>query len=335
MRRASRSRFLFAGSASLGSGVAWQHAVRAAEFQYQLGHANPVNIPMHVRLTQMANAVKAETNGRLEITIYPNGMLGSSSAMLSQLRIGALQMLDMTHSLFSSVVPIAQIDSIGFAFTSSGQVWKALDGPLGAYIRREMLSKGIYIFEKTFESGFRQMTTSTKPVRTIDDFAGLKVRTVSAPIFVGLFKALGAAPVPLEANELYVALQTHIADAQETPLQAIETYRLYEVQKYLSVTNHIWAGDWLAMNAQAFARLPSEAQASLERNARKYLLLERTDSQVFTASLADKLQRQGLAFNTTDLTGIRARLGPYYATWRSEFGPTAWGLLEDAAGKLR
>ena len=243
-----------------------------------------MNISQHVALTEMAAAVKRETNGRLEITMIQRHAGGAWPMLAITAR--RLQMLDMSHSVYATVVPAAQIDSVGFSFRSSEQVWRALDGALGAWVRKEFAAKGILAFEKTFESGFRQTTSTARPIRTVEDFGGLRIRTIPAPVFVELFKAFGASPVPVDPSELYTALQTHIADAQESPLQAIETYRLFEVQKYLSVTNHVWAGDWLTMNMAAWNALPPDIQAVLERNVRTYTLKQRRAAQVYGARSA-------------------------------------------------
>jgi TRAP-type C4-dicarboxylate transport system substrate-binding protein len=178
------------------------------------------------------------------------------------------------------------------------------------------------------------MTTSTKPLRRFEDFAGLRVRVIAAPIFVDLFKALGAAPVPLDANELYTSLQTHLVDAQEGPLISIEGFKIYEVQKYMSLTNHIWGGEWIAMNGDAWKALPADLQSILERNVESYVRAERRLTAAFDRSLADKLARQGLAVNAVDVASIRRQLGGYYARWKNEFGAEAWGLLEAKVGKL-
>ena len=321
------------GAGALAS-VAFMQPARAAQYVYKLAHDLPQDSPLHVRSVQMANAVKAETNGRMEIQIFPNHMLGGQTNELSQLRAGSIQFLLTLDAVYSAIAPVANIDSIGFAFTSTKQATAALDGPLGAYIRKELNSKGLYVFEKVFDLGFRQVTSSQKPIKTVDDFTGLKIRTPPSAVFVDLFKTLGASPTPIDIGELYVALQTHVVDAQETPLSSIETLRYYEVQKYLSVTNHIWTGNWLAANGDAWNALPPDIQAVVNRNAAKYTLLERRDMTLLNVALADKLQRQGLTFNTADVTSMRSRLGPFYAHWKAEFGSTAWGLLENAVGKL-
>jgi tripartite ATP-independent transporter DctP family solute receptor len=285
-------------------------------------------------MVQMANAVKAETNGRMEIQVYPNSQLGSQASMIAQVRLGSLQFMQTGNAQFSSIVPVAAIDSLGFAFSNGNQPLEALDGNLGAYIRREFAAKGLLCFDKVFDASFRQVTSSLRPIRAVGDFAGTKIRVPSSPIYVEMFRALGASPVALDTTELYTALQTRIVDAQETPLTVIESYRLSEVQKYLSLTSHGWGGLWLVGNLEAWNALPPDIQDIVKRNEAKYALLERRDVAAQVNSLANKLAREGFAVNQADTSGMRARLGPYYARWKNEFGSTAWGLLEAVTGKL-
>ncbi len=329
----SRRSALAAAAGAAGS-LAIPRPARAAQYVYSLAHDLPQDSPLHVRSVQMAEAVKAQTNGRMEIRIFPNHLLGGQTSELTQLRAGSIQFLLTLDAVYAAVAPVAAIDSVGFAFSSTKQATAALDGPLGAYIRKELASKGLYVFENVFDLGFRQVTSSVKPIKTVDDFSGLRMRTPPAPIFVDLFKTLGASPTPIDIGELYVALQTHVVDAQETPLSSIETLRYFEVQKYLSITNHIWTGNWLAANGDAWNALPPDIQAVVKRNVAQATRLERNDMTLLNAALADKLQRQGLAFNTADVASMRARLAPYYAHWKNEFGPTAWALLENEVGKL-
>ena len=178
----------------------------------------------------------------------------------------------------------------------------------------------------------RQTTSSTHPIGNGADFAGFKIRIAPVQMVQDLFKTLGAAPVALDTNAEYTGLQTRVADGQESPLVTIETYRFYEVQKYLSLTNHVATCAWLVANGNAWNALPPDIQAVINRNVTKYALLERRDIPVMNVSLSDKLRRQGMVFNTAETGSMRARLGPYYQRWKSVFGPTAWGLLESASG---
>jgi TRAP-type C4-dicarboxylate transport system substrate-binding protein len=166
--------------------------------------------------------------------------------------------------------------------------------------------------------------------------AGFKIRTPAGELWVDLFKSLGAAPAPLNFSELYTALQTRVFDGQENPYAIIDVGRLYEVQKYLSVTNHMWSAYHLLGNQDAWKALPPDVQAIVERNVTKYALLQRRDTQERNDSLADKLVRRGMVLNRADTSGMRAKLSSsgFYTKWRDKFGAQAWSLLEKTSGKL-
>ena len=329
-----RQRFL---RTALAGAPAWQTLrlpARAAQFVYRLGHPNPVELASSVRTVQMAEAIKAETNGRLDIQVYPNSQLGSSTSMMTQLRGGAIQFLELAMANASGIVPEGGIENVGCAFKSEDQFYRAMDGALGAYLRAEFFKKGFYIFDRAFNLGARQMTASTHPIRNVDDLAGFKLRSITSPTVVDFWKTLGASAVPLDSNELYTSLQSHLLDGCDFPVGSILGYRVYEVQKYVSVTNHLVSSLWLTANIDAWNALGSEIQAVVTRNMRKYVAAQRTDVRVSTGAIVGKLKRLGLAFNDADVATMKARLGPYYVRCKASLGATPWGLLEEVTGKF-
>lgn len=329
----SRARFLAGSGAALAQFGILRSPAKAAAFQYKLGHTLSDRHPTNIRLGQMADAVRKETNGRFELRIYPNNQLGGDTSLLSQVRAGAIQFFVGTVAL-STLIPATEIDAVPFAFTSNEQAFAASDGALGQYIRKEIEAKGLASFPIRWAMGFRQITTSTKSIVKPDDLAGLRLRTPASKIYLDLFSALGASPTPINLSELYTSLQTHVVDGEENPVDVIETTRLFEVQKYLSLSNHIWSANWLTGNADAWKALPPDIQDTFLRNGRKYSLLARQDSITLETSILGDLRRRGLAINPVDMRPFRARLRPQYVRWRDHFGPTGWKLLEQYAGPL-
>lgn len=332
------SRKTFVAAASVYSTIGIVRApARAAQFQMKIGHNLPVDHPVNVRSVQMWNAVRAETGGRLDVKIFPDNQLGGDSAMLSQIRSGALQFLFAGSGPLSSLVSLCAIEETPFVWRTNADALRAMDGDLGDYVRKELQSKtGLVSMRNEWLLGFRQITTSTHPVRTADDLNGLKIRVSASRIILDTFKSLGASPVPLNFAESYTAMQTHVVDAQEGPYSTIELGRIYEVQKFLSISNHIWGSYFLLANGDVWKSLPADIQASVERNAAKYALLQRRDEVLLDASLAGKLKRQGLVFNDCDLGSFRAKLASsdFYERWKSEFGQAGWGLMERYSGKI-
>jgi TRAP-type transport system periplasmic protein len=331
----SRGRFAGAAAATFASIAIIKAPARAAQFTYKSGTDNAVNHPQNVRQIEMWKAIKDETKGRLDVSLFPNNQLGGASAMLTQVRTGALQFLAQDGGQLASVVPLAAIQGVGFAFKDSPAAWRAMDGSLGALVRTQLMSTaGLYVFPTMWENGMREVTSGSKPILKVDDLQGFKIRTPPGRLWVDLFKSLGAAPVPLNFNEVYTGLQTKVIDGQENPYAVIELSRLFEVQKYLSVTNHMWSGFWLVSNNDSWNALPPDIKAIVTRNATKYALLARADTARLNGSLLDKLGRRGMTVEHPDLAGFRNKLADFYKRWKAEFGSQAWAELEKYSGNL-
>ena len=332
----TRQQFVAGAAAAVSAVAIVRSPGDAAEFEYKWAVDVPPDHPISVRCVEAFGRIKAATNGRVQIKSFPSSQLGSDPDMLSQLRTGALEMLALPGAFFNTVVPTASIENLAYAFPYSATVFKAMDGDLGAVIKAEIRSKHLVVFDRILENGFREITTSTKPIRTVADMAGLKIRVSPGKIRVDTFQSLGAAPSPIALSELYTALQTHVVDAQENPLILISQQKFYEVQKYVSISNHIWSGYWNLMNEDAWKRLPADVQGLFTREVNAAALRARRDNVVLNGSVADQLRRRGMVFNVADAASFKAKLADakYYQRWKAEFGDTAWTALEKYANKL-
>ena len=234
----------------------------------------------------------------------------------------------------SAIAPIASIAFVGFAFSDWQSAIAAMDGGVGAVIRKELDAHGILTFEKGWTAGFHQLALSNRAIRTVDDFQGLKLRVPLGPISVDMFKTLGASAVPININELYTALQTHLVDGTTGPFVDLWSNKTYELARYLSVTNHVWSTLLFLMNAEKWKALPSDRQQLVRRNANLYAVRERRAAELQNNAAQDLLARYGMRINRADTATFRPKLGSYYARWKSEFGAAAWATLEEYSGKL-
>jgi tripartite ATP-independent transporter DctP family solute receptor len=312
-------------------------SAHAAEFTFKYGNNLPVAHPMNVRANEMAAALAADSKGRVEFQVYPNNQLGNDTDMLSQTRSGALDFQTLSPLILGTLVPAAQISGVGFAFKDYSQVWAAMDGDLGAHVRKQIAaSSSLFAFEKIWDNGYRQVTTSTKAINTPDDLKGLKIRIPPSPFWVSMFKAFESSPLTINFAEVYSALQTKVADAQENPLAIIATAKLNEVQKFCSVTNHMWDGFWFLGNKKSFERLPQDLKDLLTKHINAAGLKQREDVKKLNDGLMGELKSKGMAFNTTDAEVFRAKLraAGFYAEWHKKFGDEAWAVLEKYTGKL-
>ena len=309
---------------------------RAAEFTYKIATNLPPSHPLSARIAQAAERIKAATDGRLVINLFPASQLGTDTDVLSQLRSGAVEFFTLSGLILSTLVPVAAINGVGFAFKDDDQALAAMDGALGDLVRDEVKKRGLLVFGKIFNSGFRQVTSSTRPVVTPADFAGFKIRVPAAALWTSMFKDFGAAPVTINFSEVYSALQTKVADGEENPLSVIESSKLYEVQKYCSVTNHMWDGFWPLANPRAYERLPPEVRAIVETEFARAVAEERADVAKLNAGLRETLAGKGMTFNDTDPQIFRAALrqAGFYADWKGKFGDEAWAKLEAVVGPL-
>ena len=238
---------------------------RAAEFTFKYANNVPETYPLNVRVSQAAERIRTATNGRFDLQIFPAGQLGTDTDMLSQVRSGAIDFYTASGLVLSTLVPLTAINALGFAFKDYGQVWPAMDGKLGSVIRARIDGAGLHAMEKIFDIGFREVSSSTHPITDPDSFRGFKIRIPPSQLGVSMFKALGAAPATLNFAEAYTALQTHVVDGQENPLSIIDTAKFSEVQKYVSMTNHMWDGYWMLCNGRAWKSLPADIQAVVAR----------------------------------------------------------------------
>lgn len=211
-----------------------------------------------------------------------------------------------------------------------------MDGDLGTYVRGQISKAGIVAMDKIWDNGFRQITTSTKPIETAADLKGLKIRVPVSPLWTSMFKAFDSAPASLNFAEVYTALQTRAVDAQENPLAIISTAKLYEVQKYCSLTNHMWDGFWFLANRRAFEKLPDDLRAIVAKNINEAGLKQRDDVFALNNNLRKELAEKGLTFNEPKVDSFRDQLrkAGFYAEWKGKYGDEAWATLEKYTGQL-
>ena len=329
-------RALLAASAALPLFGILTRSASAAEFNFKLATGQDPTHPVNQRAQEAINRIREATGGRLDIRLFPANQLGSDTDLLSQVRSGGVELFNQSSSILATLVPAAGIVNTGFAFTDYDAVWKALDGDLGAYVRAQIAKAGLLAPFRVWDNGFRQVTSSTREIRGPEDLRGFKIRVPPAPALTSLFKALDAGPAPINFNELYSALQTKVVEGQENPLPIIATTRLYEVQKFCSMTGHVWDGYWILANRRAWGRLPEDVRAAAEREFDRSGADERADIARLSTSLRQDLTEKGLQFNDVDRGAFRdaLRKSPFYRDWKAKYGDEAWATLENSTGKL-
>jgi TRAP-type transport system periplasmic protein len=336
MRAISRRAVVKGGASAAALTMAAPGIVRAAEFTMKWGHAMPASHPINTRGEEAIENVRRESNGRLEVRVFPDNQLGGDNDMTSQVRAGALDLYTAAATSAGTIVPLAGIVNTAFAFPDSSKAWESLDGELGKVVIAAFAKLNFYVFDKMWANGFRQITTASKPINSPADLVNFKIRVPTSPMLLSLFKALGASPVSMNVSELYTALQTKIVDGQENPLSIIATRNFNEVQKYCATTNHVWDIFVQVANMNSWKSIPADLQEILNKNFASAALKQRDDVEALNNTLQKALESKGLVFNKPDPAPFREALrkAGYYAQWQKSYGEQAWSVLEKYSGKL-
>lgn len=333
----TRKQFLMGASAAAGAMVSAPFVARAARpTVIKLGHDQTPANPITKYVNAAADQIKKETNGEVVVQVFPNSELGTDVNTVSSVRSGALQMMGMPDNILADLSPSAGISNLGYAFKDAKVLYAAMDGEVGDVVRADLVKRGLQPLPVIWTLGFRQITASTKPIKTPQDLKGFKLRVPDSAVFVTLFRGLGAAPTTIDISEAYTALQTHVVDGEGNALSTIETQKFYQVQKYCSLTSHMWTGYWMVLNGPFWKRLPADHQKVITNVFQDQGLKERVAMEAFNDGLQPKLTAQGLTFNTPDRAPFRAELvkSGYYDHWQKKYGEKLWSLVEKYTGTL-
>jgi tripartite ATP-independent transporter DctP family solute receptor len=336
MRKAWTRRSILTGAAGLGPAFFTRKA-RAAEYRFSQYHNQAAGGTLHKNLTAMWEAISTETDGRVETIVHAenNKLSGGDPQALKMLIAGEIQFFTLMGGIIGMVVPVAEAQQLPFAFKSAAEAHKAIDGPLGRYIGEEMATKGMHLFPIAgFDNGMRQVASIPRAVTQPSDFAGMKIRVPPGQMMLDTFGAFGAQPVTTPANQIYDALKTGRVDAQENPLAILEGFKLYELVKYVSLTNHMWSGFNEMAHLATWKALPEDIKAVIERNVTRHVRQQRQDQSALNSKLRDDFAVRGLVFNDVDQAAFRAKLPDVYATWKEKLGSKCWSLVEAEVGKL-
>lgn len=309
---------------------------QAGNIRLKYGTAFPADHPGTLRIKEAAEAIRKDTGGKVDLQVYPNSQLGSEPDMISQTRAGAIDFMSTAGTNLQTLVPTAGINGVAFAFKDYATVWAAMDGEVGAHVRAALGKVNLHAFEKCLDNGYRNITSANRAIKTPEDLKGFKIRVPGIPLWISMFKALGASPTAIPFGELYSALQTKVVDGQENPLALIRSAKLYEVQKFCSLTAHTWDGHFIFGNAKKFAALPKEVQDAITKHLTAAALKQREDIARLNVDAQAELAKLGVTFNHADPAPFRKLLqsAGFYAEWKKKYGDEAWAKLEKYAGRL-
>ena len=264
----------------LGIAVAAPATAQTPDVTWKFAHENRETVPAAKAAHILADAVAKKTGGHFKIQIYPAGQLGKEAQLIEQLQLGTVQMAFTPTAPLSNFEPRLQLIDLPFLFPSRDAAYAVLDGPVG----QELLA-GLG------KRGFKQMTSSVKPILSPADLSGQKVRTMQSPMLLEQYREWGANPVAISFSETYNALQQGVADAQENPLVSIDSMRFYEVQKYLTLSNHGYTAFAVMANRKAYDSLPADYRKALDEAVIEARDAERKDSKQVDEELLKKISQ--------------------------------------------
>nr|WP_072514110.1 TRAP transporter substrate-binding protein [Ndongobacter massiliensis] len=274
-------------------------SVETSGITIRVGHVLAPTHPYNLGLLKFAELVEEKTDGKVKVDVFHSSQLGNERDMVEGLQLGTLEMALISTAPLSSFTTDFLVFDLPFIFKDAPHAREVLDGPIGdrlfATLKDQMVIGLAY-----WENGFRSVTNNARPIETPADLAGLKIRTMENPVHMDSFSALGAAPTPMAFGELFTALQQKTIDGQENPLPIVDTSKFYEVQKYLSLTEHFYAPAPLLVSEDFFEKLPEDIQKAIQEAAYEARDYERAQIDEMNARLLTELEDRGMEINAPD-----------------------------------
>lgn len=265
MRVIVRSIAAIAAAAGLALAAGGEPA--AAQTVIKVGHDQPDRSTHHQAALKWKELVEARTQGKVQVQVFPSMMLGSGTQMVEQVQAGALEVAILPTGWVAPLAPSVQVLDLPFLFPSRDVLYKVVDGAVGAEILKP-LNKVNIDGVAFWESGFKQFTGNF-PIADPDSYKGKKIRTMPAPVIQEQFKAFGATPTAIDFKELYTALQQKVVDGQENPIATIAAMRFFEVQKYLTLSDHGFLAYVFMINKPFLDKQPADVRKILVDSARE------------------------------------------------------------------
>lgn len=293
----------------------------AQAIKLTLGHGNPVGSPRHDAAVKFAEAAKAKSGGRIEVTVAPSAQLGDDAAMVTALRTGALDISANSQGAVANTVPEYAAFGMPFLFADLQQAWKTMDGPAGKELAGKSAEKGLIVLGY-WDNGIRHMSNSKRPLLKPEDLKGLKMRTPPDSVTVDIMQAVGAEAQQIKFSELYVALQQGVVDGQENPLTNIASAKLNEVQKYISLTGHKYEMTPFLMSKRTWDRLSAADRKTIQAAAAEATALQRKLAKEADDSLVSELKAKGVQIDNVDKAAFQKATAPVVTKWEgSPIGP--------------
>ncbi|ASY60493.1 MULTISPECIES: TRAP transporter substrate-binding protein [Sinorhizobium] len=293
--------------------------------------------PLVIGQRKFAEIVKEKSGGKIDVKVFPAGMLGGDLQSVTALQGGLLQMSVMNAGLMASLAPDFAILDLPFLFESTKEADAVMDGEVGKTFAKELDDKNLVVLAY-WELGFRNLTNSRRPVEKVDDIEGLKIRVVQSPIYLEMFQALGANAVPMPFPEVYTALETGTVDGQENPAPSILTAKLNEVQKYITLTRHTYNPMVLLFSKPLWEKLDQEEKDLLQAAATEAAAFQRQLSRNADQKAVDALAASGMTVTKLppeEIARFREKTKPVAEKFAASANPDLVKALNETIERVR
>jgi tripartite ATP-independent transporter DctP family solute receptor len=282
-----------------------------------VGHVLANTHPYELGLEKFADLAREKSDGKIQVDVFSNSVLGNERDMVEALQLGTQEMVLVSTAVLSSFTDQFLVFDLPFMFDNTEDARKVCDSDLGMEILHSVDDNGIKGLA-WFENGFRNVTNNVRPIEHPDDLKGIKIRTMESPIHIASFEAMGAQATPMAMGELFTALQQGTLDAQENPLAIIDTNKFYEIQKYLSMTEHFYAPAPLFIATDYYNKMDPECQKIIEEAAIEAATYERQTLDEMNVTLKDSLADEGMETNDVDKSEFKKACQSVYDKFVAE-----------------
>lgn len=296
-------------------------------YELKLGHMTPETEPYHLAALKFKDLIETRSKGKVKITIYPAGQLGYDRELIEGMQFGTIDLAIVTSSPLVNFIPSFAVLDMPFLFRD----WDHVDAVLKEDYMQKLFAEGTekgLVPMALLPRGFRSVTNSKRPITKAADFKGIKLRVIESPVFVQTFEQLGATVTAMSWGEVFTALQQKALDGEENAINTIHNERLYEVQKYVSLTEHMFAFATFTASKKKLDELPADIQSLIRQCAVEATQAEGVETRNAIADYQKKLVEKGMVFNEIDRAALRTKVQKVYDDFAAKYGDTYLKQIE-------
>ena len=322
------------GSAVLLSG---QASAQVSERTLRWAQQNSMEHPQGLGAKKFADLVEQRSGGKIKVRVFPGGQLGGDLQIVSALQGGTLDLMVLNAGLLVGIVKDFAVLDLPFLFNTAEEADAVVDGPVGSKLFEKLPDKGL-VGLGYFELGFRNVTNSKRPIAKAEDFQGIKLRVLQSPLFIDLFNTLGANTVAMPFPEVYTALEQRVIDGQENPVTVIFDTKFQEVQKYLSLTRHIYNAQSVIMSKKTWDKLSEEERKIVQASLNEAEAYQRQVSREKSLQVLEDLKKAGMQVNEVspqEIARIREKIKPVVEKYAKEAGEPLMAEVNAEIAKKR